>query len=98
MGVSGAGQTPLRSLPNGKRTLVARGPASGQLESAVRQKTRWVHGIAFQSWSRLGWSRNSDLDAACAIGANRCRASVMLAYILFPVSMGWIAHCGFAPG
>jgi len=28
-----------------------------QLDTAVRQKTRWVHGIAFQSWDRLGWSR-----------------------------------------
>ena len=25
------------------------------LTAAVRQKTRWVHGIAFQSWERLGW-------------------------------------------
>lgn len=27
------------------------------ITAAVRQKTRWVHGIAFQSWDRLGWSR-----------------------------------------
>lgn len=26
-----------------------------RLENAVRQKTRWVHGIAFQGWDRLGW-------------------------------------------
>jgi len=26
------------------------------LEAAVRQKTRWIHGIAFQGWDRLGWS------------------------------------------
>lgn len=26
------------------------------LYSAVRQKTRWLHGIAFQGWERLGWS------------------------------------------
>ena len=26
------------------------------LGQAVRQKTRWVHGIAFQSWDRMGWS------------------------------------------
>jgi len=26
------------------------------LASAVRQKSRWVHGIAFQGWDRLGWS------------------------------------------
>ena len=28
-------------------------PAS--LGSSVRQKTRWLHGIAFQGWDRLGW-------------------------------------------
>ncbi len=27
------------------------------ITAAVRQKTRWIHGIAFQSWDRLGWSR-----------------------------------------
>lgn len=25
------------------------------LIEAVRQKTRWIHGIAFQGWDRLGW-------------------------------------------
>lgn len=29
----------------------------GTVTAAVRQKTRWIHGIAFQSWDRLGWSR-----------------------------------------
>lgn len=27
-----------------------------RIEAAVRQKTRWLHGIAFQGWERLGWS------------------------------------------
>ena len=27
----------------------------GRLDTAVRQKTRWIHGIALQSWDRLGW-------------------------------------------
>jgi len=26
------------------------------LSTAVRQKTRWIHGISLQSWDRLGWS------------------------------------------
>lgn len=30
-------------------------PAS--LDAAVRQKTRWLHGIALQGWDRLGWGR-----------------------------------------
>ncbi|MET0250550.1 MAG: glycosyl transferase family protein [Novosphingobium sp.] len=27
-----------------------------KLDYAVRQKTRWMHGIAFQGWDRLGWN------------------------------------------
>lgn len=26
-----------------------------RLDAAVRQKTRWLHGIAFQGWERMGW-------------------------------------------
>lgn len=29
----------------------------GRLKDSVRQKARWIHGIAFQSWERLGWDR-----------------------------------------
>jgi adsorption protein B len=28
----------------------------GELDDAVRQKARWIHGIALQGWDRLGWS------------------------------------------
>lgn len=32
------------------------------LAASVRQKTRWLHGIAFQGWDRLGWrGRGCDL-------------------------------------
>lgn len=27
----------------------------GTIATSVRQKTRWIHGIAFQGWDRLGW-------------------------------------------
>ncbi|WP_068073785.1 glycosyl transferase family protein [Novosphingobium lentum] len=27
----------------------------GDLAASVRQKTRWMHGIAFQGWDHLGW-------------------------------------------
>lgn len=27
-----------------------------RLDAAVRQKTRWIHGIALQGWDRMGWS------------------------------------------
>lgn len=30
----------------------------GRLDHVVRQKTRWIHGIALQGWDRVGWGRN----------------------------------------
>lgn len=27
------------------------------VEAAIRQKARWLHGIAFQGWERIGWTR-----------------------------------------
>lgn len=27
-----------------------------RIETAVRQKTRWIHGIALQGWDRMGWN------------------------------------------
>ena len=27
----------------------------GELEAVLRQKTRWMHGIALQGWDRMGW-------------------------------------------
>ena len=27
----------------------------GKLDAAVRQKARWIHGIALQGWDRIGW-------------------------------------------
>ncbi|PKB19471.1 adsorption protein B [Novosphingobium kunmingense] len=52
----GRGSTFLR-LRDAEGDLVATSsyfPA--ELSTAVRQKTRWVHGIAFQGWDRMGWS------------------------------------------
>ncbi len=38
------------------RLVATRACFPAQLEQSVRQKTRWVHGIAFQGWDRLGWN------------------------------------------
>ncbi|MXO74660.1 glycosyl transferase family protein [Altererythrobacter aerius] len=42
--------------PDG-RLIATRACFPAKLDCAVRQKTRWVLGIAFQSWDRLGWGR-----------------------------------------
>jgi bacteriophage N4 adsorption protein B len=47
----------LRARGSDGRLIATRSFFPATLTEAVRQKTRWVHGIAFQSWDRLGWSR-----------------------------------------
>jgi adsorption protein B len=37
------------------RLVATRAYFPGALNEAVRQKARWIHGIAFQGWERLGW-------------------------------------------
>lgn len=39
------------------RLIATRALFPDRLEAAVRQKTRWIHGIALQGWDRLGWAR-----------------------------------------
>ena len=37
------------------RLVATRAYFPSDIGAAVRQKARWVHGIAFQGWDRLGW-------------------------------------------
>ncbi|TMM48711.1 glycosyl transferase family protein [Qipengyuania marisflavi] len=46
----------LRARAADGRLIATRAYFPAQLSVAVRQKTRWMHGIALQSWDRLGWS------------------------------------------
>lgn len=43
------------------RLVATRAYFPAHLDAAVRQKTRWTHGIALQGWDRLGW-RGGMLD------------------------------------
>ena len=53
------GQSKLLRARGQDGTLVAtRAYFPSSLNRAVRQKARWMHGIAFQGWDRLGWSGN----------------------------------------
>ena len=45
----------LRARTADGRLVATRAYFPAQLDQAVRQKTRWIHGIAFQGWARLGW-------------------------------------------
>src|SRR5690606_41901186 len=37
------------------RLVATRACFPGRVDQAVRQKARWIHGIALQGWDRLGW-------------------------------------------
>lgn len=55
----GGGTSRFLRLRDSHGDLVAtRSYFPSELEFAVRQKARWIHGIALQGWDRLGWSRN----------------------------------------
>lgn len=45
----------LRARASDGRLVATRAFFPARLDAAVRQKTRWIHGIAFQGWDRLGW-------------------------------------------
>lgn len=46
----------LRARGEDGRLVATRACFPAGLDQAVRQKARWVHGIALQSWDRLGWT------------------------------------------
>lgn len=52
----GGGRSRFLRLRDAEGQLVAtRSYFPPTIDAAVRQKSRWVHGIAFQGWDRLGW-------------------------------------------
>jgi bacteriophage N4 adsorption protein B len=58
MSQGGRGSAFLR-MRDDSGALVATGSFfPNRLDAAVRQKTRWIHGIALQGWDRMGWSSN----------------------------------------
>lgn len=42
--------------PNSRAVVATRGHFPSSLSAAVRQKARWIGGIAFAGWDQLGWS------------------------------------------
>jgi adsorption protein B len=56
IGRSGGRSRFLRARDAAGELVATRAYFPGTITEAVRQKTRWIHGIAFQSWDRLGWS------------------------------------------
>ena len=56
MSNEGRGSAFLRLRDDAGALVATRSYFPNRLDAAVRQKTRWIHGIAFQGWDRMGWS------------------------------------------
>ena len=72
------------------------------IDAAVRQKTRWLVGIALAGWDRLGWrgglaERWMRLRDRRAILAALVTAAAYLALLLWAVSAGWHGWRGAVP-
>ena len=53
--------------PRGTR-IVSRGAFPGKVDAAVRQKARWVAGIALAGWDHLGWPGARQIAADHSVG------------------------------
>ena len=77
------------------RLIATRACFPARIACAVRQKTRWVHGIAFQSWDRLGWSgRPADLWMRLRDRRGPLTALVLAVayFLLILVTLSWLGH------
>lgn len=87
------------------RLVATRAFFPARIDQSVRQKTRWVHGIALQSWDRLGWSSRGGRSGLAEIWMRlRDRRGPLtalvlaLAYLLLALTaLGWgAAQMGYA--
>ena len=55
LGAYGLGARFLTAVGRAGTPIVSRGAFPGRIDAAVRQKARWVAGIALAGWDHLGW-------------------------------------------
>lgn len=98
----------LRVRTTGGRLIATRAHFPTAMRAAIRQKTRWIHGIALQGWDRLGW-RGSTAALWMQLRDRRGPfAAVLLAiaYFLLVIAgidlvlrqIGWSASPPLSPG
>jgi bacteriophage N4 adsorption protein B len=92
---SGRGGRFLRQRDHAGQLVATRSYFPGKLDRAVRQKTRWIHGIAFQGWDRMGWS-GTPFEVWMALRDRRGPLTALVlaaAYLLLAVSaLLWLAQ------
>jgi bacteriophage N4 adsorption protein B len=91
----------LRMRDDNGHLVATRSYFPATLETSVRQKARWIHGIALQGWERLGW-RGRGVEIWMALRDRRGPLTAIVlaaAYVLIAIEavlglarvMGWMA-------
>lgn len=82
----------LRLRDSAGRLVATRSFFPARLDEAVRQKTRWIHGIALQGWDRLGW-KGKLVDHWMAMRDRRGPLTALVLFVayLLVVSEGLLA-------
>ena len=104
---SGASSRFLRARDHLGELVATRAYFPGRLDDAVRQKARWIHGIALQGWDRLGWF-GGPLDVWMALRDRRGLLTAVVlaaAYLLIVIEAvlgmarlsGWQGHADLSP-
>ena len=82
----------LRLRTDSGRLISTRAYFPDQLALAVRQKTRWVHGIALQGWDRLGWQGSLRQRWMTLRDRRGPFAAMLIAIAYLLVALGAIIH------
>lgn len=97
----GRGSAFLRLRDDDGALVATRSYFPHRLDAAVRQKTRWIHGIALQGWERMGWTtRGVELWMALRDRRGPLTALVLaVAYLLividgFLLGLSWVDGAG----
>lgn len=95
----GRGSAFLRLRDDGSQLVATRSYFPHKLDAAVRQKTRWIHGIALQGWERMGWSgKGVELWMAMRDRRGPLTALVLaIAYLVLSLDGLLLALSWFAP-
>ena len=69
LGAMGARSAFVRSHTADGRLVASRGLFPERIDTAVRQKTRWLRGNALEGWQRIGWARPPDASFARTVAS-----------------------------
>ena len=102
IGTHGLSSAFVAAVDEGGERIVSRGPFPATIGGAVRQKSRWIVGIALAGWDHLGWRRPEKGGWIARWMLWRDRRAPFAAMVLLAAyaalvvgAVGWVGHTLF---